>query len=1055
MFDENDLQNYATVGQHYLKTPELKIKLNDIEVIALLDTGSQLEAVSQQWYQDNKEQLGQVESLPVSNTVIKTAIGTKSKLIRKQLLLRVDIDGFVDDIVFMVIPGLSKPCILGINALRAYRSIMDFAKNQITLNLYRPEGELNQQKTIEILTMEVGQRTTTNDFENAVSELDNINATEKRELVKILSENSAVFQEKPGRMAGFEYQIRVSDPTPFYQKSYPVPLALREAVDAEIQRMLDCNVIEKSNSQYVNPLVTVIKRDKSVRLCLDARRINLVMSPDYEGFAQVTEILASCSGTKVMSTIDLKNSFWQVPLHRESRPYTGFMHRGKTYQFTVMPFGLKNSSASLARALDLLLSEEVKKFTLIYVDDCLVISKSIKEHLIHLKLLFEDFRAANITVNFQKSQLFRTEINYLGFTISTTGITTDKEKISAIMNFPRPRNHKQLKSFLGLTNYYNRFSSKYADTTQPLLQLLKKDRKFKWTTELEQQFHNVKHLFVESVVLQYPDCNKQYYLQTDASKYALGGHLFQYDDDNNIAAIAFTSRTFKGAESNYHTTEKELLSIIHCLNKFRMYLIGTRFTILTDNKALTFLNKCHLSSARMTRWVLSIQEFDFDIQHCNGRENIIADALSRSPEDLDDNTNQQEDLEVNTLTLNISKNSIRQIKNISIHQRDDEKLNTIIRRLSYQQSTEYNNKYLINDKILYRKEKHRWKVYIPAKIRESLIKDIHETYGHGGVKRTLRIFKESFATDQLIKATKDVIRRCDRCQKCKDNNQILHGETSAITPKHKGELISADYYGPLVTSSSGVRYILVLVDNFTKFVKLYALRRATTYITLRKIKEYIEQHGAPKAILTDNGSQFVTSAWTEGLSTMEIQARYTAIRNPCTNVAERINRQLGNLFRIVMKGSHSGWAHQLKIIEACINESHHDTIGMTPYQAHFGEPPPRSWTRYIDHSIITEQEGVSDTELHLRIKEKREKEADKINSRTKITNFEIGEKVLLKNNPKSDAINKIIEKFCDLYIGPFMIKERIGNATYILGHVDDPEKIRGRFNIRQLKKYHE
>lgn len=186
-----------------------------------------------------------------------------------------------------------------------------------------------------------------------------------------------------------------------------------------------------------------------------------------------------------------------------------------------------------------MLTEEVKRFTIIYVDDCLIISKSVSEHLIHLRLLLENLNKANLTVNFNKSQLFRKEINYLGYKLTTEGITTDESKISTILNYPRPRNHKQLKGFLGLTNFYNRFTDKYAVTTQPLLQLLKKDKKFRWTKELDQQFDDVKKLFIKTVVLAHPDPKKQYYLQTDTSNYALGGHLYQYDDDNKIAVIAY------------------------------------------------------------------------------------------------------------------------------------------------------------------------------------------------------------------------------------------------------------------------------------------------------------------------------------------------------------------------------------------------------------------------------------------------------------------------------------------------------------------------------------
>lgn len=1050
--DDNTVKN----KREYVKCPELNIKLNNICINALLDTGSSINVISEAWYLGNKERLGKINILPLNNTTVRGAVGAKSTSIKKQILLNVTINNFTDDVVFLIIPGLNHNCIIGMELLKSLKCIIDLKNNQLKFDKNNKEECNSNQQIIDLMKLNINENVGEINFENAVKEILTVDEVQKQRLIQILSMYATVFRDEPGRINGYEQKIEVTDTSPFFQRIWPIPLAHREKVEQEIQRMLRYKIIERSSGPYINPLVVVVKKDQSIRLCLDARKINTVIKPQYEGSTPINEILASCSGTKIMSSIDLRHSFWQVPLNRESRDYTGFMYNGRIYRFTVTPFGLKTSSASLARALDIVLSEEVKRFTLIYVDDCLVISKSIEEHLHHLELLLKNLKEVNITVNFAKSQLFRKEINYLGYRISTEGISTDRDKVSTIINFPRPRNHKQLKAFLGLTNFYNRFTSKYAATTQPLLQLLKKDRRFRWTTDHEHHFESVKQLFVEAVVLKYPDHGKQYYLQTDASNYALGGQLYQYDNENNIAVIAFTSRTFKGAELNYHTTEKELLSILHCLNKFRIYLMGRKFTIITDNKALTFLNKCYLSSSRMTRWILAIQEFDFTVQHCKGRDNVVADVLSRYPEDADSDTdNRRAEFDINKLTLKISKEGIDSLKNIAKLQNNDPKTKDVIDKIQSNETCKYKNKYLYHKKILYRDDKGKWKLYIPENMRLNLINDIHVTYGHGGIKRTIQVFKESFATDRLIKTTKAIIRGCDLCQRCKDHHHMCHGETKAILPKERGELISADFYGPLVTSTSGVRYVLVMVDNFTKFVRLYALKRATTYITLRKIKEYCEQYGPPRAILTDNGSQFATELWRNTLAALNIKTKYTAIRNPCTNVAERINRQLGNLFRIFMRESHTGWARHLPLIELCINETYHETIGMTPHEAQYGEKPQRSWTKFIDQNIIKNDQKTDPAEIYLRIKEKRQKAADKENQRTKFTTFEVEDKVLLRTSPRSDALNKVIAKFCDLYEGPYVVKERIGPATYLLAAPDEEGKIRGKFNVRQLKPYFE
>lgn len=302
---------------------------------------------------------------------------------------------------------------------------------------------------------------------------------------------------------------------------------------------------------------------------------------------------------------------------------------------------------------------------------------------------------ANLTVNLKKSHVFKEEINYLGYCLSTSGTSTSPDKIVAIQNSPRPKNQKQLKGFLELTNFYNKFSSQYAVATQPLTQLLKKNSKFQWDEQLYKYFQQVKEQFIDTIMLKHADPNKRFYLQTDASKYALGSQLYQIDERQQIQVVAFTSRMFKGAEVNYFTTEKKLLSIVHCLTKFRMYVHGKPFTIITDNKALIFIKKCHLNNSRITRWILGIQKYDFNIIHCSGADNIVADLLSRLPEDLDTHhsISNSHELEINSIRIQISRKVKNRLKNIQRHQKEDGKLNNILNLFLENRARRFKDKY--------------------------------------------------------------------------------------------------------------------------------------------------------------------------------------------------------------------------------------------------------------------------------------------------------------------------------------------------------------------------
>ena len=222
----------------------------------------------------------------------------------------------------------------------------------------------------------------------------------------------------------------------------------------------------------------------------------------------------------------------------------------------------------------------------------------------------------NLTINLENSHFFRSKVKFLGHILTSTGIKLDPEKIETIHNFSRPRNLKELRVFLGLINFYTKFSKNHAAKIVPLLKLLKKGVKWSWNENLEQTFNEIKLLFSSSVLLNCPEVKKPYYLRTDASDVALGAVLFQLDEDGNPCPIIYASWNLKCAELAYYTTEKELLAIVWALQKFRSYVMRGQIIIQTDHKALTFLKTCKLLSGRLTRWTMAIQDHGISIEHC-------------------------------------------------------------------------------------------------------------------------------------------------------------------------------------------------------------------------------------------------------------------------------------------------------------------------------------------------------------------------------------------------------------------------------------------------------
>ena len=315
-----------------------------------------------------------------------------------------------------------------------------------------------------------------------------------------------------------------------------------------------------------------------------------------------------------------------------------------------MPFGLKSAPATFQRMMDLVLSglQGVEMF--VYMDDIVIYAKTLEEHNQKLTKLLGRFKTAGLVLQPDKCRFMCKEIGYLGHLISKEGVRPDPKKVEAVRNFPRPKGRKNVKQFLGLAGYYRRFITNFATIVKPLTLLLKKDVPFAWTETAERAFDTLKNVLCTQPLLQYPDFLKPFIITTDASDFAVGAILSQGEIGKDLP-IAYASRTMSKAEINYTTTEKELLAIIFAVKHFRPYIYGQEFTLVTDHKALVWLDqlKDPTMGSRLARWKIKLQEYKYKIIYKPGRVNANADALSRKPvvtETEKENKTDNEDSEI-------------------------------------------------------------------------------------------------------------------------------------------------------------------------------------------------------------------------------------------------------------------------------------------------------------------------------------------------------------------------------------------------------------------------
>lgn len=332
--------------------------------------------------------------------------------------------------------------------------------------------------------------------------------------------------------------------------------------------MEEWNIIECRQTEYVSPLVIVRKKDGCIRVCLDARFLNNRMVKDHVNPPNPTDLLFEFTTGQVLSSVDLTASYWQIKILPEHQKYTGFSFDGHTYVFKVLPFGLSTSVGSFIRCLTKILGTETNSFVIPYVDDLLIFSKDFYTHMQHLRVVFQKFREAKITIKLSKSKFVSEKIKFLGHIISDQGVEMDPERIRAIKELPAPTNITRLRSFLGLVNYDHRFCRNFSALTVPLLRLLKKGQCWKWGQIEIEAFEGIKSAFLAVTMLKHPNVAYPFYIQTDASSFGLGAILYQTDDSGNRNVIAYASRTLKPNELPYTVTEKELLAIVYALRQW-------------------------------------------------------------------------------------------------------------------------------------------------------------------------------------------------------------------------------------------------------------------------------------------------------------------------------------------------------------------------------------------------------------------------------------------------------------------------------------------------------
>lgn len=451
---------------------------------------------------------------------------------------------------------------------------------------------------------------------------------EKQKMKELLYRYSDVLSDVPGHTHVLEHEIRTTTDRPVRVSPRQIPFAMMDTVKDEVSKMLEFGVIEPSDSPYSSPIVLVVKKDHTYRFCVDFRALNRITVFDAEPMPDVDAMFAKLSGHKYFSRLDLSKGYWQVPLTHSARPLTAFQTPLGLFQFTKMPFGLVTAPATFCRLMRDVLQNvsNVDNF----IDDILIFTDTFDHHMSVLSEVLQRLRSANLTARPTKCSLAYPKLECLGHIVGDNKLHPHPDKVKAIREANHPVTKKQLRSFLGLVNFYRKFIPNFAQIALPLTDLTRKfsPSKLQWTEAQELAFQTLKSSITTSPILKLPDLSKVFIVQTDASDRGLGAVLLQEEGDLKLP-VAYASRKLKTSEEHYSTIEKECLGIIWSVQKFHRYLYGKEFILETDHHPLMYLNKTKLVNSRLMRWALLLQPYRFRIIAIRGKDNVGADYLSR------------------------------------------------------------------------------------------------------------------------------------------------------------------------------------------------------------------------------------------------------------------------------------------------------------------------------------------------------------------------------------------------------------------------------------------
>lgn len=964
------------------------VDINNVTVRVLIDTGSQINIIKETTYR----KIGSPGLKKPGVTLKGFARGCTNTKGYFDGQIKIDDDEFTTTIHVVTDEVMLNEGILGAELLTTVETRISTNEIKITR---KPEDN-------HIFNINIEE-------ENTEPEIGETVTKEVRDEVKSLIEDYCPNKIKETNV---EMKIIVKHDEPISSTPRRLPFVERDIVKKQIDDWLKEGVVEISNSEYASPIVLTRKKGGAHRLCIDYRKINKIIVKDRFPIPLIEDILDKLQKATIFSSIDLKNGFFHVSVSNESRPYTAFITQNNLYQFRKMPFGLCNSPAVFQKFVNTIFRELInQEIALVYIDDLIILAKDEKEALDRLKIVLNIASEHGLEINKRKCHFLKGKIEFLGYVIENGQISPNPEKVKAVMNFPKPKTTKQVQSFLGLTGYFRKFIQSYSIIAKPLSDLMKKGAKFKFEEQEERAFQDLKRTLSNAPVLKIFQEDGELELHADASIEGYGAILMQRTaEDNDFHPVYYYSRKTTPAEKKYISYELEMLAVIKALEKFRVYLLGRNFKIITDCSAFQqTMDKAKLSP-RVARWALSLGQFDYSIHHRSGSGMRHVDSLSRHP--------------VNNIQ------AIDCLTQIKRNQEADQEIRTIKEILKDRPFEDF----LLKDGIVYRQHEGEELLMVPKAMQMQIIAKSHGE-GHLSRRKMGELIKKDYYIPKLTQKIDKYVANCISCiltnRKQGKQEGYLHPIQKEEMPLHTYHI---DHLGPLQSTNKNYNHILAVIDAFTKFVWLYPTKSTTSHEVVNRLELQKQTFGSPAVIISDQGTAFTAREFEEYCKQEGIQHHAVTTGLPRANgQVERINSVIISVLSKLSIKEPSTWYKYVPKLQRILNSTFKRSIQTTSFELLVGTPMRSDQ----DHELKT----MIEEEMVRHFNEKREdsrknakEQIAKIQKENQKTfnkkrkpphKYQVNDKVAIKNTQVIPG-----SKLKSKYFGPYRITRVKPHDTY-------------------------